>query len=195
MPRWGGSFPPMARLPYVDPASAPPPVREALEVLPPLNIFRTLAHAETAFRPSLRLGAAILGDQKLDPVLRELAILRVAHLTPHAEYEWVQHVPIALAVGATQEQVDAIESDDLGADALDELQRATLRFTDEVIFDARASDEAYQAVAASLSDREIVELLLAIGYYMMLARVMATVEIDLDAPVGSELIDQLDQRG
>src|SRR3954452_25369343 len=166
----------MPRLPYVAPAGAPPPVREALEALPPLNIFRTLAHAETAFRPSLRLGAAILGDQQLDPVLRELAILRVARLTPHAEYEWVQHVPIALAVGATQQQVDAIERDDLDADALDELQRATLRFTDEVVRDARASDATFAAVAETLSPREIVELLMVIGQYMMLARVMATVD-------------------
>src|SRR3954447_3327933 len=184
----------MARLPYVDPDEAPEPVREALEAVPSLNIFRMAAHAETAFRPWLRWGGVLLGDLQLDPVLRELAILRVARLTPHAEYEWVQHVPIALAVGATQEQVDAIERDDLDADALDDLQRAVLRFTDEVVRDARASDEAYQAVAASLSDREIVELLLAIGYYMMLARVMATVEIDLDAPAGTGLIDRLDQR-
>jgi hypothetical protein len=87
----------MARLPYVDPATAPPRVRQALELVPPLNVFRTMAHADTAFRPWLRWGGTLLGDLELDPVLRELAILHVARLTPHAEYEWVQHVPIALA--------------------------------------------------------------------------------------------------
>jgi 4-carboxymuconolactone decarboxylase len=184
----------MARLPYVDPATASPPVREALEALPPLNIFRLLAHAETGFRPYLRFGASVLGAQELDPVLRELAILRVANLTPHAEYEWVQHVPIALGVGATEEQIDAIERDDLDAEGLDELQRATLRFTDEVVRDARASDATFAAVSTALSPREIVELLLAIGSYMMLARVMATAEIDLDEPLGTDLIDTLDQR-
>src|SRR3954447_1067812 len=98
----------MARLPYVDKDAASAPVREALEVVPPLNIFTTIAHAETALRPFLRYGAVLLGDLQLDPVLGELAILRVARLTPHAEYEWIQHVPIALAVGATQAQVDAL---------------------------------------------------------------------------------------
>ena len=93
----------MARLPYVDPATAPPKVREVLERLPvQLNIFRMMAHAETNFRPLLRLGASILGEQKLDARLRELAILRVAKLSP-ARYEWVQHVPIAKAVGATDD--------------------------------------------------------------------------------------------
>src|ERR671936_2929568 len=102
----------MARLPYVDPATAPPRVREALGAVPALNLFLTMAHADTAFRPWLRWGGALLGELKLDPVLRELTILHVARLTPHAEYEWVQHVPIALAVGVTKEQVDELEYGD-----------------------------------------------------------------------------------
>jgi 4-carboxymuconolactone decarboxylase len=68
----------MARIEPIDPATAPDDVREALDNLPPLNIFRTLAHAETAFRPFLRFGGAVLGQMSLDPVVRELAILTVA---------------------------------------------------------------------------------------------------------------------
>ena len=185
----------MPRLPYVDKADASAPVREALEVVPTLNIFTTIAHAETALRPFLRFGAVLLGDLQLDPVLRELAILRVARLTPHAEYEWVQHVPIALAVGATQAQVDAIERDDLAADALDDLQRTVLRFTDEVVRDARVSDDTFAAAAQTLSPREIVELLMVIGQYMMLARVMATVDIELDEPAGRAVIDRASREG
>ena len=90
----------MARLPYVDPNDAPEPVRTALEGLPPLNIFRMIANADTALRPFLRYGNTLLAHLALDPLLRELAILQVSRLTPHAEYEWVQHVPIAKAVGA-----------------------------------------------------------------------------------------------
>jgi alkylhydroperoxidase family enzyme len=183
----------MARLPYVDPDAAPEPVREALAVVPPLNVFRTMAHADTAFRPWLRWGGALLGELELDPVLRELAILHVARLTPHAEYEWVQHVPIALAVGVTQEQVDALEHGDPVAAQFDELQYAVLRFTREVVRDARASDKAFELVRAALSPREIVEFLMVIGQYMMLARVMATVDIDLDAPPGSGVLDSVDR--
>jgi alkylhydroperoxidase family enzyme len=180
----------MARLPYVDPATAPPLVREALEVVPPLNVFLTMAHADTAFRPWLRWGGTLLGELELDPVLRELAILHVARLTPHAEYEWVQHVPIALAVGATQEQVDALEHGDPQAASFSELEYAVLRFTREVVRDARASDEAFAALSASLSPREIVELLMVIGQYMMLARVMATIELEVDEPAGAAIIDR-----
>ena len=69
----------MARLPYVDPATASEDVRTLLERLPVrLNVFRMMAHAENDFRPLVGLGTAILGRQKLSPKLRELAILRVA---------------------------------------------------------------------------------------------------------------------
>ena len=97
----------MARLPYVDPATAPERVRETLAGLAaPLKIFHMMAHAETNLRPLLRFGGSILSRQMLSAALRELAILRVAQLS-HARYEWVQHVPIATAAGTVL--VDAMQ--------------------------------------------------------------------------------------
>jgi alkylhydroperoxidase family enzyme len=174
----------VARLPYVDPETAPEPVRDALQRVPPLNIFRMMAHAETAFRPWLRWGATLLDKLQLDPLLRELAILRVARLTPDAEYEWVQHVPIARAVGATAAQVAALEQDEPEAACFTPVQLVVLRFTTEVVRDAGASQETLQALQQTMSAREVIELLMVIGNYMMLARVMATTGIDLDEPAG-----------
>jgi alkylhydroperoxidase family enzyme len=172
----------MARLPYVDPEGAPDPVRDALGRVPPLNVFRVMAHAETAFRPWLRWGAALLGDLALDPVLRELAILRVARITPHAEYEWVQHVPIARAVGVTDDQIDALRRDDPQADCFSPDQQVVLEFTTEVVRDTKAADATWERLAGRLPPREVIELLMVIGQYTMLARVMANTEIELDEP-------------
>jgi 4-carboxymuconolactone decarboxylase len=172
----------VARLPYVDAATAPEPVREVLDRVPPLNIFRMMANADTAFRPWIRWGAVLLSDLALDAALRELAILRVARLTPHAEYEWVQHVPIAKAVGVSDAQVRALERDEPEADCFSPDERLVLRFTTEVLRDARASGETFAAIARLLSPREIVELLMVIGQYMMVARVMATTDMELDEP-------------
>jgi 4-carboxymuconolactone decarboxylase len=181
----------MARLPYVDPATAPEPVRELLDQLPvKLNVFRMMAHAETGFRPLVGLGTAILARQQLDPKLRELAILRVAALSS-ARYEWVQHAPIARATGATEAQVAALERGDVEAECFDALERAVLRFTTEVVRDVRASDAAFDAVARLLSPREIVELVLAVGYYMMIARLLESTAVDLDPPAGTRVIDAL----
>ena len=183
----------MPRLPYVDPTNASPAVREALEAIPPLNIFRTLAHAETAFRPALRLGGALLIEGELDNRLRELAILCVA-AHDEAEYEWIQHAAIARSVGATDDQVAAIERGDIEADCFDETDRLVLRFASEVI-EGAASAGTFAAARERFSSREIIELILAIGFYMMLARVMRSVDIDLDEPAGSAVVDSVRRAG
>ena len=183
----------MARIPYADPVDAPDDVARALERLPQLNIFRMVANADSAFIPWLRWAGALLSDLELDPLLRELAILRVAQLTPHAEYEWVQHAPIAKAVGATDEQVAAIESGRIDGPEFNEVQRAVLTFTTEVVQDVRAGDEAFGAVESVLPSRQIVELLMVIGNYMFVARVMATAELEIDEPAADELTNPIDR--
>src|SRR4051794_21547769 len=174
----------MARIEPIDPAATSDKVREALDALPPLNIFRTLAHAETAFRPFLRFGGAVLGQMTLDPILRELAILTVAK-EAEAEYEWIQHVAIAKHLGATDAQISALERG--ATDAFDEAQAAAA-FAAAVVHGPHVSDELFERVRARFSEREVVELLLAIGDYLMLARVMTVLQIDLDDAVGDAVL-------
>jgi 4-carboxymuconolactone decarboxylase len=176
----------VARLPYVDPEQAPEPVRAALERAPDLNIFRLLANAQTAFVPWARFGWALLLELELDPLLRELAILRVAALTPGAEYEWVQHEPIARAVGASDAQVEGARTGQ-GLDGDDAL---VVRFTEQVVRDARPDEATFARASERFSPRELVELLLVIGQYMMLARLMATAEIDMDPPARAPALRQ-----
>ena len=194
----------MSRIQPLDPAQAPDKVREALDNLPPLNIFRTLAHAETAFRPFLRFGGAVLGRLSLDPVVRELAILAVAK-EAEAEYEWVQHVAIGKAVGVTDAQVAALaESDACAPEGADERiaraaseggpfdgpQQAAIELAACVVRGPRISDDLYDCIRAQFSEREIVELLLTIGDYLMLARVMTILELDVDEAVGDAVLPE-----
>jgi 4-carboxymuconolactone decarboxylase len=191
----------MARIQPLDPAAAPADVRETLENLPPLNIFRTLAHAESAFRPFLRFGGAVLGQMALDPVVRELAILVVAK-EAEAEYEWIQHVAIAKHLGARDEQIAAIAAADScsseGADErirqagdgqlFDKRQRAAIELAAAVVRGPQVSSDLWDCVRPQFSDREVIELLLAIGEYLMLARVMTVLEIDLDEAAGDAVL-------
>lgn len=182
----------MVRIPYADLEKCNQSVREIYEALPvKINLFRMLAHAEQSFRPLLELGATILARQDLSAKLREHAILLVAQLS-RARYEWVQHVPIALATGVTQEQIDAIEREDLAADCFDEEERDVLAFTRQVVVNVRPSDEIVEALRARLSDREIVELTMAIGFYMTMARIMEVTGVEVDAPAGDKVLANLD---
>ena len=183
----------MARVPYRTADDAEDRLREVLEAGPQLNIFRLMAQADSAFIPWLRWGGALLGELELDAVLRELAILRVARLTPGAEYEWVQHEPIALAVGSRQEQVDALRRDDIGAGCFSAGEKAILRFTTEVVKNAVVDDDTFAATAEVLSPREIVELIMVIGQYMLVGRVMAALQIDMDEPIGGAALGAVER--
>jgi alkylhydroperoxidase family enzyme len=178
----------MARLPYLDPEHAEPPVADVLGAAPDLGIFRMVANAQRAFPSWMRFGGTLFDPAEIDPLLRELAIDRVAAMTPGAEYEWVQHAAITLEVGGTQEQLDAIRSGDLDAAVLGDDGRLVVRFTDQVVRDASPDDETFAAMVARFTPREIMHLLLLIGQYMMLARVMATSQIDLEPAIGGEAL-------
>jgi 4-carboxymuconolactone decarboxylase len=169
------------RLPYYDPDSGPDSIREAIAGTP-LSLFRMVAHAQSAFEPWLRYSAALLRALELDPLLRELAILQVAHLVD-SPYEWVQHVEIARAVGASDEQIAAVEHDRENDRSLSSEQRLVLRFSREVILDGAASEERVAGLAAALGSRQVIELLLVLGNYMAIARLIATTGLEPDAPI------------
>jgi alkylhydroperoxidase family enzyme len=178
----------MARLPYLDPEQAEPRVAEVLARSPELGIFRMVANAQGAFPAWMRFGGTLLDSDELDPLLRELAIARVAAMTPEADYEWIQHAAITLAVGGTQEQLDAIERGDIDAEPLGDDGRLVMRFTTQVVRDARPDDETFAAVTARFTPREIIHLLLVIGQYMMLGRIMATTQIDLEPALADDVL-------
>ena len=179
---------PMARLPYLDPDQAEPHVAAVLARSPGLGIFRMVANAQGAFPAWMRFGGTLFDGDEFDGLLRELAIMQVAAMTPGAEYEWVQHAAITLAVGGTQEQLDAIERGDLEAAVLGDDGRLVVRFTDQVVRDAAPDEQTFAAMTARFTPREIMHLLLVIGQYMMVGRIMATTQLDLEPALAGELL-------
>jgi uncharacterized peroxidase-related enzyme len=178
----------MARLPLIDPETTSGDMRASFDRMPvQLNVFRMLAHAESNFIPAMRFANAILHKQKLSHVHRELLILQVAQ-RQQAAYEWRQHVPIALGLGVTQRQIDRIEQG-THDDAFDDAERALLAFGVEVIENVRVAEAVFAALRRHFSDQEIVEAILAIGFYMMIARLTEATETDLDPAAGMAVFD------
>ena len=171
----------MARIPYPDLDALPEDVRSfADRIRPMLNIYRMLPHAETSLYGFMKLGNALLFKADLDPVLRELVILRVGYLSG-ADYEVHQHLTVASHCGVSDDKIAAVK-DNPTADVFTDLERAVLRFTDEVAQDVKASDETYDDVARQLSHRELSELLLTIGFYMMVCRFLENLEVEIEQP-------------
>jgi alkylhydroperoxidase family enzyme len=179
----------VARLPLIDPETATGDIRASFDRMPvKLNIFRMMAHAEANMIPALRLGNSILHRQKLSAVNRELLILQVAQLEKGA-YEWRQHVPIALGVGVTQPQIDALARGSCKDAAFNEAERALLVFGREVVEDVRVTKPVFAAMRKHFSEQEVVEAIVAIGFYMMMARLTEATETDLDPAAGMRVYD------
>lgn len=164
----------------------PSPLQEAtaqtLSVLPPLQVFRAIAHAPTVLDPWLGLGGALLTTLDLDPVLRELAIIEVAVATG-CEYERRQHELIGRGVGVTNEQIDAIGRRDLDDPAV-EPHGPVLSIVRETVTDHGCSEASMAALRDALGDRNAVELLLVVGYYLGLAVLMNALDLEPEPPDG-----------
>jgi 4-carboxymuconolactone decarboxylase len=180
----------MARLPYVNIDELSEEQRARFAGLPPLNIYRLLAHTPNAMQV-LALTGANLYESEIDQHLRELAILRVAHLNG-SHYVWIQHATFARSLGVSAEQVDAIPR---GADAeiFTEVEQLVLRFTDEMTKSVKVSASTFQALAQHLNARCLMELAIAIGTYGMLTRIMETFEVELEPTAGTYTAESVRQ--
>jgi alkylhydroperoxidase family enzyme len=144
----------------------------------PPSIFTTLGRHPRLFRAWLRYSAHLMPFGKLPRRDTELVILRVAWQCGSA-YEWQQHVPIALRVGLTADEIAGVAESAAGG--LTERQRTLLAVSDEVLAQRALSDATWRAVQASLGDREAIELCLLIGHYQGLASTIGALGIQVEA--------------
>lgn len=171
----------MARIPYPNPDQQTDQVREYIRRSGGLNIVRMLSHASPGvFEGFNRLTSGVMVHSKLDAQLRELAIVRVGYLSK-AAYEVYHHEAVARAVGLSDVQLDAIKRGASTDPVLSAQQQAVLVFTDDVVLNVRANDKNLAAVRAFLDETEVVDLLMAIGCYMMVSRLLETTGVDMDS--------------
>lgn len=174
----------MPRLKPLEISDAPPKAAEALGKMAQLNIFKTLAHGDGLLPAFSRFGGYLLSRTKLDPHLREIAIIRVGVLSK-ATYEVHQHMRIGRDLGMREDLLQAIHEGP-EAKALSDIERQVMAFTDDVALNVRASDATYDPLAKTLSAQEMEELVVVIGFYMLVSRFLETfgVEIEATPPAG-----------
>lgn len=111
-----------------------------------------------------------LQQGELPARFRELAILRVS-LLRCSQYEWGQHVKVALECGITDEEIERIPE---GAARFEGDDATVLAATDELLADGRLGDERWQQLRSFLDEHQAFELLFAVGTYSLLAMVFET---------------------
>jgi 4-carboxymuconolactone decarboxylase len=169
----------MPRIPYAKPEDLTAETRAAVEKAP-INVMRMLAGTSPAvFDAYTKYAAAFFAPGGLPPDLRELAILRVGYLS-HADYETNGHEAFARKVGLDEGHIAAIHHGGQHPDTLSPAQQAVLDFTEEVVLKVRASDAALAAIRQQLGDRQVLDLIMLIGLYMTVCRLLETTGVEPD---------------
>ena len=168
----------MARIEYADLDTLDSDSRAFVDRLAPLNIFKMMAHSPVVLKPFTALGSAFLFKGTLDPVTRECAILRVGYLSG-ASYETAQHERIGRDLGMDVALFDSLRT---GPDdpVLTQEQRLAVALTDDVVKNVRASDSTFEPALAHFGPSGTQELVLVIGYYMMVSRFLETFDVDIE---------------
>ena len=174
----------MARIPYADlssPAALPLVQRIVAERGSVLHLYQMLMHSPPLAEGWLGFMTQVRQKLELGGDLRELVIMRIAHLNG-APYEAQQHEPIALKEGLTPAQLAALPAWGETAHLFTPLQGDVLRLCDAMTLDVHVEAPLVQAVRERLGERRLVELVATIASYNMVSRFLEALQIHADDP-------------
>ncbi len=168
----------MARVPYLNQDDLEPD--DHVLLAHPANIFRALVNSPRGARAFMRHGTYLLDRSKLDPRLRELAIIQVGY-SANSPYEYSHHVEIGRQNGVSDDDIRAIAEETAGRETgLGELERAVLSAAREITNDVSLSDKTFAVLQAALDNESLVDLILAISFYNGASRALNALQIDVE---------------
>lgn len=168
----------MARVPYLDKSDLSAENQDLLARN--INLLRALVHSPNGARAFGALGNFIRFRSRLDPRLRELAILQVGYLT-RSPYEYSHHVKLGREFGVLDADIQAIAEETAGTTTkLDPLARLVLRAAREMTLDLAISEPTFAALREHLDHERLVDLVITIAFYNGVVRLLATLAIDVE---------------
>src|ERR1700749_2803144 len=119
-------------------------------------------------------------QSKLDPRLREMAILQVGYCA-RSPYEWSHHVKIGFDIGVSEADIRALIDDSEGRPtSLDPLTKAVLKAARELANEIKLSDATFAVLQQHLATPILLELFIAITGYCAPVRLLAALQIDVE---------------
>lgn len=131
------------------------------------EFMRVLSIDRRLFRPFVAFNARLMPRGKLARLETEAVVLRTAAVCG-SRYEWTQHSAIGRRAGLTARQIELIERDPASPE-LGERLNLLMRATDEILGSRVLSDATYDELRAAYEPARILELIMLIGNYAMLA--------------------------
>jgi 4-carboxymuconolactone decarboxylase len=136
------------------------------------------------YAPPISVRASSLND-----ALRELlsdADFEVAVLSAAREFDidfvWAAHVPAATRAGVRAETIEAIRTrGDIGS--LSSREQVIVKIGRELVGKHQLSKELFEEARGELGERALVEVMAAMGYYVMIGCVL--IATDMELPEGA----------
>ena len=178
----------MARVSYIEEKDHPELAAEIAKIKGGrgglINIYKLLLHSPDVAMTWFEYIGAIRWKTRLTPRLRELAIVRIAQAARYA-YALQQHVPaIAVPDGVSLEECEALK-DWQASKFFSEAERAALAYVDAMRAGPDVPDDVFDALRGHYSEREIVELSVLTGVYIMHNRIFTALKVDLQPKKGA----------
>lgn len=182
----------MARIPHVDREDLPPDQRSLLDTVSDradadadhgfpsesLNIYRTLGNHPDLLSGFRAYASTLWAESGLDPTERELVILTMAHAA-RSEYEWHQHVRVALDAGMDVETIRAVSTGETGSFAPE--HAALVAYVRRYV-DGEVDDTTHDRLADHYDPDTLVGIALLSGCYLGLARVLDAFDVETEVP-------------
>jgi len=173
----------MARVSYIEEKDHPELTAEIAKIKGKrgglINIYKLLLHSPAVAMTWFEHIGAIRWQTKLPPRLREIAIVRIASVARYA-YALNQHVPsIAVADGVSLAECEALK-DWRASGMFSESERAALAYVDAMIAGPDVPDAVFDGVRKHYGEREVVELTVLVGTYIMHNRVFTALKVDIE---------------
>ena len=123
-------------------------------------------------------GKHLLIDSTVPVRPRELIVLRTAWKLK-SEYEWHYHVGYAINIGMTLEEIAAVKTGP-AASNWNEQDGAVLSAVDELLEGSSIADETWAVLSTHFDKRQLMDLVLTIGNYVMTSWAIAAFRIGLE---------------
>lgn len=161
-----------------DRAPAQAALVSAQERIPAPNMFHTLLRHDRLLQAWLPLARELLMHGTLPGRVRELAVMRVAARCG-SEYEWAQHLPLAARCGLSSDEIRDVA---LALDARPwaEADLVLLEAVDALVDDHDLRDETWSALLRFWSDVQLIELLMLVGQYVLVAGVTNSLRVQVE---------------
>ena len=170
----------MSNIGYADEDGYDDRVKMIIQSAVKLNLTKVLAHAPGHIESVLRLSDAVQNRGVIDPVLRQVALVRLCVVT-RSPYELTLHESVCKGLGMTEELIKQAREGS-SCEGLAEEHRMAAMLAEELAFNTAPKPATHDYFLNNFTPREYVELVQGIGFYMMQIRIIETFEVKAENP-------------